>query len=300
MQRIPLHNTIAGLALIVIFAVTLALVGNIRTAQIDVLQQQQMQQYARSNDLIANILPSLPLSAEHVLVYDFAQDDVLFAKASDEPANLASLTKMISARIALDLPIARICIDVSDVSAIGDQGLMPGECFPIEHVVEAFLVSSSNDLVAAVDRTSQGFLSRSLDTYNEEHRTNFEFHDPSGWDFQDPSRQTLGSAEDVLVALHDLATFAPERITRTVTATYDLGSHELAHTYPAIEENADIRFLKTGYTDLAGGNIAAIVEPVEGHMIGIVLMESGFDERFDDFELIYSVLDSVYEFFEVL
>ena len=46
-------------------------------------------------------------------------------------------------------------------------------------------------------------------------------------------------------------------------------------------------------------SMAAVIEPVNGQQVGIVLMGSSFEGRFVDFQDIVSIVDTVYRFFEV-
>ena len=85
----------------------------------------------------------------------------------------------------------------------------------------------------------------------------------------------------------------PELFTSTTYAKLDIRSssniiHHVANTNAGVEHINGIIGSKTGYTDLAGGNLVVVVDIGIDHPIVIAVLGSTRDERFTDVEKLIS------------
>ena len=61
-------------------------------------------------------------------------------------------------------------------------------------------------------------------------------------------------------------------------------TNQTVQMFPGIEAS------KTGYTDLAGGNLAVIIDATLGHPVAIVVLGSTKEGRFEDVQILYKAL----------
>jgi len=179
------------------------------------------------------------------------------------------------------------------LAAINDQGLRVGQCYDGTTAINAMLVSSSNDLSALLDAEAKeyGF---SLDQYIFSRQWDMVIYDSSGFDFGDEQKISQGYAHDILMVAYEILVDYPSIADATTREAYPIADSAVQHTYARVADTSALRFAKTGYTALAGGNMMAIIEPAPGILIGIVVMRSGFLERFVDFEEIVSIIEYSY------
>ena len=154
-------------------------------------------------------------------------------------------------------------------------------------------MSSSNDLATALALYAKD-IPITLSEYIHDQGIDMTIYDPSGYDFGDSTKVSKGYARDVLVSAYEILKTHPDIARATTQQQYILDTISLSHTYPNIENITNIRFAKTGYTSLAGGNMMAIIEPDPGVFIGIVVMNAGFDSRFTDFEAVVESVQQAY------
>lgn len=237
-----------------------------------------------------NPFGSLVIQAEYVLVQDLSTDEILFEKNADEVAPLASLIKILTALAALEqLPGTPIYVSDAAIAQVGDVGLRAGEVWDTDDLVRMMFIASSNDAAYAVAsreassvyplaylRSMHGIAERvgahSLYTFS-----------PSGLDYEDDSASAFGSARDVMQLMEYGLERYPKIFHESVRVHERLGSAvDLANTNIALASIPNIVFSKTGYTDAAGGNLAFVFELAPGHPIGVVIMGSTFEGRFND------------------
>lgn len=260
------------------------------------LQENEQQKLGRiARETAGLLLQADVFDAETVYVYDLVENEVIFEKNSDTPRNLASFAKIVLARMVLDTPLVStdVCMTQTALDAINDQGFQVGECYTMPEALKAMLVSSSNDLATAIGDQAReaGF---SLDAYIEARDLDMVIYDPSGYDFGQQAKTSRGYAHDIVMAAYDIFKKYPDIALATTQENYTLADVTVAHTYPDVAAFPELRFAKTGYTALAGGNMMGIIEPAPGSLVGVVVMRSGFDTRFDDFASIVDDVRSAY------
>jgi D-alanyl-D-alanine carboxypeptidase len=237
---------------------------------------------------------TLSLHAESAYVYDTMSNTELFSKESDMQFPLASLTKVMTALVVRERVFAdtRIFIQESDLSPEGDSGLSPGESFSRDGLVDFMLAVSSNDAARALARSATGGAERFVEYMNEKAAqlgmTQTFFLNESGLDENMNVSGAYGSAQDMGVLFRYVLETYPNLLQATAYPESPVISSDTLHTATNTNIIAqDIPGLvagKTGYTDLAGGNLAVVFEVEPMHRIVVVVLGSSAEERFVDVE----------------
>ena len=230
------------------------------------------------------------LEARSAIIFDAKENKVLFSKNSDEKWPLASLTKLMSAEAVLSLKeqSESVYITVDDLKAEGDSGLIAGERWSLKNLLTFGLVASSNDAMAAAARSAG--TSSIIERMNIEAESlglkSASFFNPTGLDQTTEAAGAYGSAHDVALLASDFLKRYPELFNATVAPhTNIMVEGKIIEAKPTAEPILDIPGLlgaKTGYTDLAGGNLVAAFDLELGHPIVVVVLGSSRDGRFTD------------------
>jgi D-alanyl-D-alanine carboxypeptidase len=96
-----------------------------------------------------------------------------------------------------------------------------------------------------------------------------------------------GSARDVAVLAGALASLAPDIAGATTQSSASAASlagvlHSVKNTNPGVSRAPRLLLSKTGYTDLAGGNLALVFDAGIAHPIAVVVLGSSENARFTD------------------
>lgn len=233
--------------------------------------------------------PDLGMASAAGMLVDLDTRTVLWEQNAFTPRAPASLTKMVTAMVALDLasPDTEIGITQSMTDVIPDSmGVLPGERLPIRDLLYGLFLDSGND---AAEALAQGIVPRPLfiGLMNAKVRKlglkDTHFSNPTGLD--DPGVRS--TAFDLAMIAGYLSTHYPLLAqvadtqdhfipaTSTHRAYEPLSLNKLLYLYPGATG------LKTGLTDDAGGCLAATVTRGHRHLVSIVL---GSDPFFGDSE----------------
>jgi D-alanyl-D-alanine carboxypeptidase len=112
------------------------------------------------------------------------------------------------------------------------------------------------------------------------------FKNPTGLDITEEEAGAYGSARDMALLTTDFLKRYPELFAATVVprTSLEIGGEYVAAT-PTASPILDIPGLigaKTGYTDLAGGNLVAAFDLEVGHPVVVVVLGSSVEGRFSD------------------
>jgi D-alanyl-D-alanine carboxypeptidase len=243
-------------------------------------------------------LPTIQASA--AVVWDKNSNTFLFNKNGNKSLPIASITKLLTAVIALEnIPSDHLVeITSEDLQTEGGAGHLLGEEWSRDDLVAYTLMVSSNDGSSALLRTSAELAGiDQIELLNQTSKkiglVDSSWQNASGLDIVDgqvPSNKA--SATDV-IRLLDYAsrnfpsttmltgdtyhTFSSSKKTYQATSTNEL-SNVLPHTIAA----------KTGYTIVAGGNLVVMAEAGLARPLYIVVLDSTADERFSDAEKLYN------------
>ncbi|MBP6881698.1 MAG: D-alanyl-D-alanine carboxypeptidase [Candidatus Pacebacteria bacterium] len=266
----------------------------------------------------ASAAPAVPqkfddvdLRANAAYVWDVRSQRALYAKNEDEALPLASITKLMTALLAYELveDEAEAIIPAAAINQEGSSGLSAGEHLSIEELRDLALISSSNDAAYALGASVGELLGDSDPASQFIHGMNIradelglaslEFWNTTGLDLSTTKPGAIGSARDVSFLMEYIITHHPEIITptqETATRVYNAAGayHEVSNTNEAATEIPNMIGSKTGYTDLAGGNLTIAFDAGFDRPIVITVLGSTRDERFTDvLTLVKAVQDSL-------
>lgn len=208
--------------------------------------------FARANGTV-------PLSAESYLIADLEGGEVVVGKNSQKVLPIASITKLMTAIVALDILPAdyELTVSQSAYNTYGNTGqLRVGEKLKTQDLLYPLLLSSSNDaaevLAEAVGRDK--FMIEMNNKAQTIGLANTFFADPSGL-----SPANVSTAEDLVKFAVYLHRHHPDLINLTTQREYRLGRHHWTNL-----NNVSLmkNFLggKNGYTEEANRTLLAIFE----------------------------------------
>lgn len=246
----------------------------------------------------------ISLIAKSAIVVDLTNGETLYSLNPDAQLPLASITKVAMALTVSEAlnPDDTIIIPY-DTTPTGDApSLKQGEKFRAGDLLDFTLTASSNDganiLAGAADENlrqrypqapaGSAVLWRMNDLAKQLGLTNTFFLNVNGLDLSTTQSGAYGSARDVAALLAYAASTSPTVFSATteksVTVHALTGQVAVAsNTNEALPSIPGLAMGKTGYTDLAGGNLAIVFNTGTSLMVAVVL-GSTFDGRFSDME----------------
>jgi D-alanyl-D-alanine carboxypeptidase len=227
----------------------------------------------------------------------------LFEKNADAQLPLASLTKVPLALVVSEvLPASRVLeIPYNTAFTEGAQRLLKGEKLTVRDVMHFSLVASSNEssqilaeyadaelrLLYASSTPGEAALSRMNDLARSLGLTRTYFRNVSGLDIDETESGAYGSARDMARLFAYAATARPELFdgtTRDGLLLIDAGGQTTTafNTNQALGSIPGLIMGKTGFTDLAGGNLAIVFDVGLSQPVVAVVLGSTIDGRFSD------------------
>lgn len=219
------------------------------------------------------------ITANSVVIYDLKDQKILFSRNPNEKLPMASLTKIMTAIIALESPKKDNKYIVSRADLVGENtmGLTSGEVLSLEELLYGLILPSGNDAAETLADNYIGKREKFIKAMNDKAKSlglsNTNFTNPSGLE-GDGAQST--TAYDLLVIAKYALKFP---IFRKVVATVDYHiPYTLLHKefYLYNETNLltsypGVKGIKTGFTDEARLCLVTYLE-YEGHeIIGIIL-----------------------------
>lgn len=217
---------------------------------------------------------SVSTSASAAILMDGESGRVLYAHNADERRPIASITKLMTALVAVEL-----CPDLSAEVTVrqewtGVEGssmyLKPGEQLTMEALLYGLLLSSGNDAALAVAgsccETVEDFVAEMNETAARLGMANTHFANPNGLD--DPEHYS--TARDI--ALLAQAVLAQETLRRIAgTKTITIAGRYLANHNKLLWRYEGCTGLKTGYTDEAGRTLVSSAKRDGQELIAVTL-----------------------------
>ncbi len=223
------------------------------------------------------------ITATNAVLMDVATGSILWGRQIDEPVVPASLTKLMTLKLALEA-VDRGSISLSDLVPVSVRAwrtggsrmfLSPESQVPLEEILKGIAVVSGNDACVAVAEflggTVENFVSMMNARAQEIGLTSTRFVDPHGIsDDNQISARDIAILARMYVIDHPWALefHSLDSYTHTPVGEQPITQHNrnrLISTY----EGAD--GLKTGFTQAAGYNLVATAERAGTRFIGVVL-----------------------------
>ena len=224
----------------------------------------------------------LKVTAASAVSYDLTTNRILFAKNVKEKLPIASLTKIMTAIVALENSKPNQAIVVSQKAAgVGENsmGLSQGESLTLEELIYGLILHSGNDAAEAIAEGSRFgkdtfvyLMNKKVEDLglNDTHFTN-----PSG--LEGDGKQYSTVYDLLVITRYALLNPVFSRIvsspSRQIAATdkhkafYLFNETNLLTSYPGVKG------VKTGYTDEAGLCLVTLLE-YDGHRIIAILLNA--------------------------
>ena len=239
----------------------------------------------------------IKLEAKAAYVFDVLKNQPLFELNPDVQLPLASVTKIMTALVATENLPSYILVTIPQEAILqeGDDGFLSGEQWPIADLVDAMLVSSSNDaafsLAFEYDKNFNGnFVSLMNQRAQDLQLVQTYFLNPTGLDFSKNTAGAYGSAKDIANLLLYILKNRFSLMEATRFDEIEINQRKFKNTDYLVNDLAGFMAGKTGYSDLAGGNLAIVLDKGYGHPIIIVVLGSNFEGRFRDAKNLYEAV----------
>ena len=247
-----------------------------------------------------NVFDGIHLVARSAIVWDVTEQKVLFNKNADDVLPLASLTKLMTALVAYELLDTRDNVTISsrNIKTDGDSGFTDGETFTMQDLADITLISSSNDGASALSsRVAQEIEPQADPDVVMVHAMNIRAHEigltktiyknSTGLDISTSEPGATGSARDMAILMEYILLNTSDALALTTTDIKRIsnanGAYHLAKNTNEIVADIDgLLASKTGYTELAGGNLVVAFNAGLNHPIIIAVLGSTFENRFSD------------------
>lgn len=237
--------------------------------------------------------------AESAFVWDMNEQRVLFEKNPDTQMPLASLTKLMTALVAHEIIADNetVAIPKDAIEQDGESGFYDGESFSFDDLMDLTLISSSNDGAFAMAAAAGALLniSRPTETFvqamniraDELGLSQTYFRNPTGLDLSESEAGAYGSARDMAFLVEYILKHYPNILEYTVKSETVVSNssgltHEVANTNQTVDTIPGMIGSKTGYTTLAGGNLAIAFDASLNRPIIVVALGSTYNGRFSD------------------
>lgn len=243
---------------------------------------------------IPNAFAHIPIEAKAAIVYDLASREVLYAKNPDAQLPLASLTKLLTVYAALATlsPDTPVTISTENARLEAPHAFSTGQIFTLEDLARLTLVGSLNDGAAAIMQATASREARTPSKVlagaaaalglSQTYAVN-----GSGLDVNTAISGGYGSAYDLAQLAGALVKKSPDIAAATTRSTTQASSaggtlFTIKNTDPIVGTIPNLLLSKTGFTDLAGGNLALVFDAGIEHPIAIIVLGSSVKERFTD------------------
>lgn len=244
----------------------------------------------------------LRLASSKALIVNQNTGETLYAKSTNVPTPIASLTKLMTAMVLLDQhptmeePISVADADVDTLKGTSSR-LRVGTTLPRSEMLQLALMSSENRAAAALARTSPMGLTSFIAAMNrkaiELGMTNTHFSDPTGL-----NSENVSTAED-LVKMVKAAYQYPEIRSASTTAgqTVEVPGYrrplEFINTNVLVRNGSwDIGLSKTGYINEAGRCLVMQAQIADQPLIIVLLDSWGKYTRIGDAQRIRKWIES--------
>lgn len=236
------------------------------------------------------------INAQSAMVTELNTGKILFAKNEKEQKPIASLTKLMTTLVALEKfnenSISRVQINEDHLRAFGDSGLQVGQIWNVKDLIDFTLITSSNDgaralALSAFGEKTSDFVLKMNSLSNKLGLANTFFANETGLDIDsDQEAGAISSAEDItkilqFITLHQLDNFTASTNFHK-NFIVDGQIYDVENTNKSVDKIPGLLVSKTGYTDIAGGNLAVVADIGLNNPVSIVILGSTLEEREND------------------
>jgi D-alanyl-D-alanine carboxypeptidase len=242
--------------------------------------------------------------AKAVFVYDFDKKNILYERNSKIALPLASITKLMTIRIALENLDANnfYTITKEDLGFFDKIKFSEGDRYLPSELVKSALIQSSNAsaviLANKVVTPQKSFIEMMNNEAKNLGLNSLHYNSVTGLDFEKTQTASVfGSATDVVKLLYadwkdfpksfGLSSHSNETIT-SADGKVDI----IANSNSALPDMPLLVASKTGYTTIAGGNIVVLWKGTDGDLLGASILGSTKTDRYGDIKTVYGSVNS--------
>jgi D-alanyl-D-alanine carboxypeptidase len=254
---------------------------------------QELAQPEPIEQISVNLNNKVQTDAYAAIVVSLNTNYVIYEKNPDKQLPLASLTKLVTAKVADDqINSNNVSVDkMTDFAEYGDARLIENASWNKKELIQYTLVTSSNDgahSLAQNIKSPENFIQNMNSLVASIGLVNTRFYNETGLD--DDSRGVIaskGTAADVSKILSyviktDLPLYEKTQHNNISIDTPE-GVQAATNTNEIADKIPGLLVSKTGYTDLAGGNLAVVADMGLNEPTAFVVLKSSTKEsRFDD------------------
>ena len=227
-----------------------------------------------------NGLKKPDISAKAALIYDLTTNKTLFSKDVDDQLPMASLTKVMTAIIALENPKHDNRYVVTGAALVGEDamGLTTGETLTLEELLYGLILNSGNDAAEVLAHNFPDGREKFIEAMNNKAvalgLSNTHFTNPSGLQGDGDQYTT---AYDLMVitryAINNFPLFNKVATTFEHTIPYTRQHKEfyLQNETNLLTSYPGVKGVKTGYTPEAGLCLITYLDYGGHQMIGVLL-----------------------------
>jgi len=243
---------------------------------------------------VPNAFAEIPLTAKAVIVYDLVTKETLYEKNADAQLPLASLTKLLTVYAALSelSPDSLITIPVEATHLEAPHTFSVGQIFSLSDLARLTLTASLNDGATAIAFATAAHQNRTQNEALAGAAAALDLSQTyavngSGLDVSTAVSGGYGSARDLARLAGALVEKAPAiaaATTQSSTQAVSAGGtvFNVKNTDPMVGVIPRLLLSKTGFTDLAGGNLVLVFDSGIQHPIAVVVLGSTAKDRFTD------------------
>lgn len=236
------------------------------------------------------------ISAKSVLVKDINSDKILWSKNSQEVRSIASITKLMTALVLMDMENIdwEKKIDINEEDTQGDFNklkIYTWEKIKFKDLFISSLVASSNSgiklLIKNTGLNEEEFVNKMNQKTLELGLKNTKFSDPTGL-----NSENISTAEEILILAQKAFSYSniKETTSKNKYSFRTINTNRLItinNTNELIGGYLDIQAGKTGYTEEAGFCLVSeVIYQQHGPILIVVLGSDSHSERFSDLKAI--------------
>lgn len=225
------------------------------------------------------VLTAAPASAAPLLLVDASSGEILAAQEATRSWHPASLTKLMTAHLALSaVQSGRLALDSSITlsaraasQAPSKLGVPPGTSLRLEDALLVMMVKSANDVAVAIAEAVSGSEAAFVSAMNAEARrlgmSGTRFVNASGLHHD----HQVSNARDLAVLMLAVLSFHADHGELFRTSAVTVNGRMLKNTNKLVEDYAGLEATKTGYVCASGFNVAVSVVRGGRRVVGVVL-----------------------------
>lgn len=266
-----------------------------------------------------NLINAPDIVAKNAVVFDSVEQKFLYAKNAEDIVPLASLAKIVTADVFLNLNEFRSRLnnqsEINEITIIkrgvgynqGDRELVDGEKWRPENLIRYALITSSNFAIESVVKSmvDDEFVFTLLMKKSTKDRgfKKFTFNNSSGLPIIVKNKKTeerisgaLGTAKETSLLFDEI--FKNNKFIRDASIIQKAqfinlsgNKHQVENVNFALSQIPNVIAGKTGTTDEAGGNVAIILE-IQNKQYVIVVLGSTIEARYEDLAKLASTTEA--------